>query len=200
MPTWSSDQLLVRKQHRGFTLLELMMVLLLIGLLVGAGLTLDYASSPSSQQQQAGLLAQQFKLATLEAVQSGNMWALDFFRVPVAGGTQAGYRWLFHDGSRWREADPAIVDASSSANLLPLAMQLRLSVDGAALEPELQQPLTTASNAANTRFAPEILLLPTHEITAFSAQLCSSDHNQCNVSVTVDALGRVLVQADHETR
>ena len=71
MPTSSSEQPFCAgasmKQHCGFTLLELMVVLLLIGLMAGAGLTLDFAGSPSSQQHQAELLAQQFRLAAQEA-------------------------------------------------------------------------------------------------------------------------------------
>ena len=177
------------------------MVLLLIGLMATVAVTLDFAGSAASQQQQATLLAQQFKLATLEAVQSGNMWGLDFFRVSVEPGqVQTGYRWLFHDGARWRPADPHWLDAKTSETLLPSALQLRLSVDGSAFEPELQQPLVNASGAANLRFAPEVLLLPTREFTAFSASVCQSDSQQCGVGVNVDALGRIVMQADNETR
>lgn len=196
MPTWNSD-----RQQRGFTLLELMMVLLLIGLLAGAGLTLDFAGSASSQQQQAEMLAQQFKLASQEAVQSGNLWALDFFRLPLAQGqSQSGYRWLFHDGKRWQEAEPAMLDAKAGTTLLPAAIQLRLSLDGSVLEPELRQALITASGAANSRFAPEIVLSSTREFSAFTAQLCSSEDKTCGAEVSVDALGRVVVQADHAAR
>ncbi len=197
---WNSDQQFARQPCCGFTLLELMMVLLLIGLLASAGLTLDFSSSPSSQQHQAEQLAQQFKLASLEAVQSGNLWALDFFRVNVEDSSQTGYRWLFHDGSRWQAADPKILDARSNETLLPPTLLLRVSVDGSTLEPELQQALTTATGAANARFTPEVLLLPTREFTAFTAQLCSSDNKHCDANVNVDALGRIAVQAEHAAR
>jgi prepilin-type N-terminal cleavage/methylation domain-containing protein len=207
MPTWNSDRHFFARakgfvaQADGFTLLELMMVLLLIGLMATVALTLDFAGSAASQQQQAALLAQQFRLASIEAVQSGNLWALDFFKLSVEQGrSQTGYRWLFHDGTRWRAADPKWLDAKSSETLLPTAMQLRLSVDGSALEPEPQQQLVNANGAANQRFTPEVLLLPTREFTAFSARVCSADDQQCGAGVSVDALGRVVMQADNEAR
>lgn len=200
MPTSSSDQSPVmagvRQRCHGFTLLELMMVLLLIGLMAGAALTLDFAGSASSQQHQAEMLAQQFKLASLEAVQSGSVWALDFFRLPVENGRSAtGYRWLYNDGSRWQAADPQALDAKTSETILPAALELQLSVEGSALEPELQQALQTANGKANTRFTPEILLLPTREFTAFTALLCASNNKGCDVAVNVDALGRITMQA-----
>jgi len=209
MPTSSSEQPFCAgasmKQHCGFTLLELMVVLLLIGLMAGAGLTLDFAGSPSSQQHQAELLAQQFRLAAQEAVQSGNLWALDFYRARVGtGNTGTGYRWLFHDGLRWQEADPELLGAKSGATVLPVDLQLQLRVDGTSLEPEPQQALVTGSGAANAGFMPEILLSPTRESTPFVVQICDSANQGCGMGVSVDALGRVVLlpdqKADHAAR
>jgi len=199
MPTWNSDRSVIAPAQ-GFTLLELMMVLLLIGLMASVALTLDFTGSAASQRQQAARLAQQFKLAVLEAVQSGNLWALDFFKLSVEPGrTQTGYRWLFYDGGHWRAADPKWLDAKSNETLLPPELQLRLSVDGSAIEPEQQQQLVNQSGAANPRFVPEVLILPTREFTAFSARVCQSGDQHCGVGVSVDAMGRVVVQADDET-
>jgi len=181
--------------QRGFTLLELMMVLLLLGLLVGAGLTLDFSGSPSSQRQVATQLAGQLQLAALEAVQSGNEWGLDFFMRTTADGNNAsGYRWLWHDGKRWQNADPALLHASAADYLLPAELEWQLTVDGSTLQPEPQQALATTNGAANPRFRPEILLSPQREGTPFSLQLCARGHQSCTTAIDVDELGRVTVR------
>lgn len=197
---WSSEPANRRFSFgSGFTLLELMMVLLLIGLLLGVGLTLDFAGSPQSQQQQAQQLAEQYRLAAEEAVLSGNVWALDFFRLPArTGAAEAnGYRWLYHDGKQWQPAEPKVLDAETNEFLLPPGQSWQLTVNGAVLQPGLQQALLAAGGRANTAFAPAVLLLPTRESTAFAVEWCDNTHG-CSAALTVDALGRAVVKNNED--
>ncbi|MES2605537.1 MAG: type II secretion system minor pseudopilin GspH [Pseudomonadota bacterium] len=172
--------------ERGFTLLELMTVVLLIGLLLGVGLSLDFADSANTPQQQAQRLAQQFTLASEEAVLSGAIVGLDFYRT---ADNANGYRWLSHDGKQWHELTPALVDAESSQHTLPL-QQLQLLIDGTPLEFEELQVLEGDQDAERQRFTPEILLLPTRELTPFSLILGEAVGG---VVLSMDALGRTTV-------
>lgn len=165
----------------GFTLLELMVVVLLLGLLLGIGLNLDVTATSTQPEQQLQRLSQQFTLATLEAVQAGTLWGLDFYRQPDG----SGYRWLSHDGTRWQAADPAPIDAEVSDFRWPSGMVSELMIDGRVVAIEPAQSL----DAADTPAQPDILLLPTRESTAFTFTL----QQQTRASMTVDALGRVML-------
>lgn len=180
----------MRASERGFTLLELMTAVLLIGLLLGVGLSLDFADSANTPQQQAQRLAQQFTLASEEAVLGGEILGLDFYRT---ANNANGYRWLSHDGSRWQPVQPAIVDAASNQQVLPLQQQAQLTMDGTTLQFEQWQDLAGEPTAALQAFMPEILLLPTREFTPFSLTLSGATDS---VVLVVDSLGRTTVAAD----
>lgn len=175
MPMCSSE--------RGFTLLELMTVVLLIGLLAGVGLSMDFSDTADAPPQQMQRLAQQFTLASEEAVLSGAVLGLDFYRSEE----RIGYRWLLHDGKHWLAAEPSVFDAESNATLLPAQQQLRLRVDGESIIPEALQDL---SGDDASRFAPDVLLLPTREFTPFFLVLGDGSSSR---QMSVDALGRVEV-------
>jgi prepilin-type N-terminal cleavage/methylation domain-containing protein len=185
----------------GFTLLELMIVLLLLGMLVGVGLTVDFGGSPSSQRAVAAQLAEQIRLASLEAVQSGTSFGLDFVEGVANDGKFAqGYRWLRYDGKRWQLAEPALLDAKYAEFRLPDALTWQLRIDGTELHPQLPQPLQLAGGAANPRLQPSIVLQPSRAMTPFALAICEHDAQSCNATLVVDALGRVEQRDDDATR
>ena len=185
----------------GFTLLELMIVLLLLGMLVGVGLTVDFTGSPSSQRQVMEQMAEQVRLASLEAVQSGKTWGLDFIVLSEPDGSVVnGYRWLMHDGKRWRLAEPSLVHAEQAEFRLPAAFAWQLRIDGTELRPQLPQPLQLASGAANSRFHPMIELQPGREVTPFELTVCEQGERSCTATLMVDALGRVAQRDDDAAR
>lgn len=175
---WCSEST-TRSGMRGFTLLELMMVVLLLGLLIGVGLNLDVTDTPAQPHTQLEQLSQQFTLASLEAVQGGTVWGLDFYRLPQG----SGYRWLSHDGRSWQEVEPAILDADTSDFRWPSGMASELIVDGRIVSMQPPQPFTGDPQAVQ----PDILLLPTRESTPFTLTL----QQQTRASMTVDTMGRV---------
>ena len=63
----SDAKALPARQAAGFTLLELMMVLLLVGLLAGVSLTLDFSGN-QSEQAAAEAFSGQWQLAALESL------------------------------------------------------------------------------------------------------------------------------------
>jgi prepilin-type N-terminal cleavage/methylation domain-containing protein len=184
---WCSDQAPALSRARGFTLLELLTVLLLIGFLLGVGLRLDVGLSRNTPEQLTAQLAQQFTLASLEAVQAGSVWGLDFYQQ----GGQSGYRWLVYEGQRWRGADAALVDAETSTYSWPADSVAEWIVDAMAVVPAPLQSL--ADDTASATLQPEILLLPTRENTPFTLVLRQAAQTQ-NASLRVDALGRTTLE------
>lgn len=175
-------QTLYIKHGSGFTLVEMMAVVVVIGLALGAMLTLDFADSPQQQEQQAQRFANELSLATQEAVLDGAIWGLDFFS--EAGGL-LGYRWLRQEASAWNVV-PLPGFATSEAWFTGTA-QVELSSGAVVLKPEVRVVLETLP--ADTRFAPEVLLLPTREVTPFTLRLSGAD--AAPIVVTADLLGRI---------
>lgn len=185
----------------GFTLLEVMLVLLLLGLLVGVGLTVDFSGSPSSQRAVAAQVAEQLRLASLEAVQSGDSYGLDFVAgIATDGNFAQGYRWLRFDGKAWQPVEPALLDAKYAEYRLPDTFTWQLQVDGSELRPQLPTPLKLANGAANPRFQPTIVLQPSRSVTPFALTICEHDGQSCSATLVVDALGRVEQRDDDAAR
>lgn len=186
----SDAKALPARQAAGFTLLELMMVLLLVGLLAGVSLTLDFSGN-QSEQAAAEAFSGQWQLAALESLQRGETWGLDFFI--SENGAEQGYRWLRHDGQRWQLVDAALLNTRADTVVLAAGQQVQLQVDAASLGLENRQALALANGSANPRFQPEILLQPTREATPFSLSFCNKASTQCSERLQVDLLGRLEV-------
>ncbi len=168
----------------GFTLMELLVVILLLGLGIGVSLTVDVGGGAQQPKQQALLLANQLELAAQEAVLDGRTLGLDFFR----DGGRFAYRWLRQEESGWAAAD--LRDATET--LLPETLDATLSLRGQNLAPEPRADLASA-----TAFAPEVLLLPTREVTPFTLTLAGTAGAPS--VLTADLMGRVRVDDDAPT-
>jgi prepilin-type N-terminal cleavage/methylation domain-containing protein len=171
---------------RGFTLVELLVVMLLIGLAFGVSLTVDFATSPQQQKQQTTLLANALELAAQEAVLDDSVLGLDFFSEDSA----FGYRWLqLRDGS-WRPF--TLQDDDASDRLLSRDFSATLLLSGIEHVPEPRVDLAAADS-----FTPEILLLPTRELTPFTLSLAGNAGEASIISA--DLMGRIRVDADVPT-
>lgn len=170
--------------NAGFTLIELLAVILVLGLALSVGLTLDFAGSPQQQKQQTLLLANSLELHAQDAVLDSRVLGLDFF---TSGAQRTGYRWLqLHDGS-WNTYTRQ--DEATADTLFPEGLTMVLELGGQALAPE---PLVDLPHVDG--FAPEILLLPTRELTPFTLALAGSADTASELAV--DLMGRVRVDAD----
>lgn len=167
---------------RGFTIVELLVVILLIGLALGVSLTVDFATSPQQQKQQTTLLANALELAAQEAVLDGNILGLDFF---TADDT-LGYRWVQLQGDD--EWVPLTGDGLSET-LLAREFSATLTLAGQEHLPELRVDLDSVAP-----FAPEVVLLPTREITPFTLSLAGNTGDASALSA--DLMGRIRVDAD----
>lgn len=164
----------------GFTLIELLAVLVLLGLGLGIGLTLDVDGSPQQQQQQALLLANRLELAAQDAVLDDRIVGFDLFIDETQG---TAYRLLeLRDGS-WQEF------ANPEEEVFTAAFTVTLALDGQSVSPEPRVDVPAPAD-----FAPEVLLLPTRELTPFTLTFASAEGNASVLSA--DLMGRIRVDAD----
>jgi general secretion pathway protein H len=173
-----------RRSAAGFTLMELLVVMLLLGLGLGVGLTVDFASGPQQQKQQALLLANALELAAQEAVLDRKTLGLDFFREEG----RVAYRWLRQQDAEWQ---PYVLEDVTEMRLAE-AMTATLILDGQDVDLEPRADLATASS-----FAPEIQLLPTREVTPFALTIAGAAGTSS--VLTADLMGRLRVDEDAPT-
>jgi prepilin-type N-terminal cleavage/methylation domain-containing protein len=180
--------MLTSTNSRGFTLVELLVVMLLLGFGFGVGLTVDFTGSAQQQKQHTLMLANDLELAAQEAVLDETVLGLDFF-VP-AGEQVVAWRWLQLQDEAWQPY--ALQDRDEEATVLPPGMTATLHLAGQSVVPELLTELATAD-----AFAPEILLLPTRELTPFTLTLEGAAGSAS--ALTADLMGRVRVDEDAPT-
>lgn len=153
----------MRQYSRGFTLLELMVVIVLIGILLGM-VSFATGNHPVRQaRQQASGLIQLLQTLREQAVLEGREYGL---RLGIDG-----YQVVRFDGQDWR--------ALGTAYRLPAGLQLRLEQEG--------QPLTLGDRPGH----PHLLLLSSDETSAFTLYIATDGRQE--VSVSSDGLGEPMI-------
>ena len=186
----------VNTSAAGFTLIELMVVILLIGLALGVGLTLDFSSSPQRLEQKTQQVANITELLAQEAVLSGAVLGLDFFTAVQDGIETTGIRWLHQEPEGWVPVDIGEVGEQGEI-LFASDIDVQLEVEANLLIPEEKQELNIAAADNKQKFSPELLFLPSREITPFILSLNGEDNIVSRVSA--DIMGRVRVNEDAPT-
>src|SRR5690606_38412157 len=99
------------QQSRGFTLVEILVVVLIIGLGVGIVSFTIGGNQPLALRNEARQFATQLEMVAGEAVLAGEAWGLQFYRSVDrdTGDNQIGWRWL-----RYRDVD-AVINAEMNA-------------------------------------------------------------------------------------
>jgi len=153
----------VRKRAQGFTLLELMVVILLIGVLLGM-VSFATGNNPAreARQEASGLIQLLHKIreqAVLEGREYGVRLETD------------GYQVFTLDGLQWRAAGPIY--------RLPAGLQLRLEQEGQALK------------LGDRPGQPHVLLLSNDETSAFTLHIESGEQRWSSISS--DGLGEPTI-------
>ncbi|VVN97013.1 type II secretion system minor pseudopilin GspH [Pseudomonas fluorescens] len=153
----------MRKRAQGFTLLELMVVILLIGILLGM-VSFATGNNPARQarQEASGLIQLLHKLRE-QAVLEGREYGVRF--------ETDGYQVFKLDGRPWRAAGPVY--------RLSVGLQLRLEQEGQALK------------LGDRPGQPHVLLLSNDETSAFTLHLESDEQRWSSISS--DGLGEPTI-------
>lgn len=140
------------RSSRGFTLLELLVVLLIIGVLISFAV-LSISRADNAVEEEAQRLAALIKLASQEAVLQGRELAIEF------DGDR--YDFLAFDGTEWQPLDD---DELLRARTLPFDVIVELEIEGERLSlSTVQGEQKGAGNAP-----PRIFLLSSGEMSPFN--------------------------------
>lgn len=174
-----------RSSGRGFTLVEIMAVILLIGLSLGAVLSVGLTREEQTPRAQLRMFANEFRLATGEALLDAQTLGLLFFR-PAEDEAALAWRWLRRGDDGWELRETG-EDAATGAFH---AAVVQLTVDGVPLEPAS----ISRDAVVQTDLEPQVLIYPTREVTPFRLRL--QEEGQEGNQLNVDLMGRVLVDVD----
>jgi prepilin-type N-terminal cleavage/methylation domain-containing protein len=177
----------ISSNKNGFTLVEVLVVVLIIGLSLSVLFRLDYSPGPRQVNVAARAFAGAAELVLEEAVLSGDDWGIDFFIEQAGAEPVYGYRWLHYRDERWQEDVPVGYDMPALTRL-DNALSLRLAVDGLGADIGGKVSLVDPSGLPGD-FSPDVWLFPDHETTPFNVEFGHPDY--ASVMVASDMLGRI---------
>lgn len=177
-----------QQSQQAFTLVEVLVVLLIIGLSLGALSRIDYSTGPRKLEIQIRNFANTAELMMQEAALGGEIWGIDFFQ---EDDRRYGYRWLHLLDNGWQSGMPVGFDEFSESVVMDEGFEILLSIEG--LDAELERKVSLEEiDLIPPDFAPEIWLYPVHESTPFTSKF---SHNEFGSwAVTSDLLGRMIMQ------
>lgn len=190
--TYRTSNRMLKLRYAGFTLMEVMLVILLMGL-AAAAVTMSIGNS--GPQQALERTAQQFIAAT-ELVLDETVLSGYFVGIVVE---KTSYQFVYYKDSKWH---PLEKDRILSEKQMDPGVTLNLVLDGLPLVQEdetdeswFEEPLIEPSAEDKKKHPePQILLLPSGEMSAFELSfIAKTDQGEIDVLVVGDALGRVTL-------
>ncbi|NRD71991.1 type II secretion system minor pseudopilin GspH [Shewanella sp. VB17] len=182
-----------RMHQRGFTLLEVLLVILLMGLAASA-VTMGMGGSDKKKKLEA--TAKQF-IATTEMVLDETVLNGFFIGIIVE---DTSYKYVVYDDEKWQDLTQ---DRLLSERQMNEGVQIDLMLDGLPLAQEdeddesfLGQSLMEQWAEEREKFPePQILLFPSGEMSAFELTFVSEDEsgNKVTALVVGDGLGRLTL-------
>jgi general secretion pathway protein H len=163
----------------GFTLLEIMVVLVLIGIIFSfAVLSVSRNDQDEAMKRETHRLATLIDMANDEAVIRGQEFAIHF--------TEHGYAFLVLQIEGWQELQD---DRLLKSYKLPEGISVRIEVEGE--PPGLGQP---DKKAEDTR-TPQVYILSSGEMTPFSATF-QAEQSRIRYHLTATMLGKLDWEAE----
>ncbi|SEH04626.1 type II secretion system minor pseudopilin GspH [Candidatus Venteria ishoeyi] len=172
--------LLRQRQVAGFTLLEVLVVMVLIGVILGlAALSTNLGGHQKILETEAKRLQQLLQLATEEAILNSRTLGVQF--------KTNGYRFLRLEDQTWQAVDGTTSTGDNVGNIkqvfrprqLPEGFELQIEIEGVYTELDSytqtgvdEMPMDEGGNL------PQILLLPDGETTPFICILQTVDQQQ----------------------
>ncbi len=198
--TCRTSNKMLKLRHAGFTLMEVMLVILLMGLTASA-VTLSIGQKGPEQTLEKA--AQQFIAAT-ELVLDETVLSGQFVGIVV---DKSSYKFVYYKDGKW---NPLEKDRILSEKQLGKNVTLNLVLDGLPLEQEdeeeaeswFDKPLIEPSVTDKKKHPePQILIFPSGEMSPFELSfITKTDVGQLDVLVAGDALGRLSLGRDDEVR
>lgn len=197
--TYRTSNRMLKLRHAGFTLMEVMLVILLMGL-AAAAVTMSIGNS--GPQQALERTAQQFIAAT-ELVLDETVLSGYFVGIVVE---KTSYQFVYYKDSKWH---PLEKDRILSEKQMDPGVTLNLVLDGLPLVQEdeteeswFEEPLIEPSAEDKKKHPePQILLLPSGEMSAFELSfIAKTDQGEIDVLVVGDSLGRLTLGHPDEVR
>ncbi|GAB3096080.1 type II secretion system minor pseudopilin GspH [Aestuariicella hydrocarbonica] len=146
------------RHSRGFTLLEILLVVIIIGVMASLALLAIGGNDSRLLQQEASRLQQRLLLAQNEAVFNQCNLGLQF--------TDSGYTFLHFDETQadWQKLN----ESGLTPYQFELPIHLRLELEGKVLQLQPQSQGNRSNGSNSERLRPQVLLLADGEISAFT--------------------------------
>jgi general secretion pathway protein H len=167
------------RSQRGFTLLEILVVVAIIGMLIGAAtLSMGALGNDREMEQETQRLRSMVGLLNEEALMQTRDYGVLF--------TQVGYRFVVFDYPLAKWVEP-LGDELLEPHALEPELSMRLFLDGR--EVQLQR---TFESLDPDEIEPQIMLLSSGEVTPFTIEL-ARDGNDGRFKLTTELDGAVEV-------
>ena len=191
---------MLKLRHAGFTLMEVMLVILLMGL-TAAAVTMSIGNS--GPQQALDRTARQFIAAT-EMVLDETVLSGQFIGIVIE---KTSYQFVFYKDGKWEPLDK---DRLLSEKQMDPGVVMNLVLDGLPLVQDdeeddswFEEPLIEPSADDKKKHPePQVMLFPSGEMSAFELTFISKTDKgqQAEALVVGDALGRLTIGRPDETR
>jgi general secretion pathway protein H len=179
----STSPPMLRAAQRGFSLLELLVVVAIIGILVGAVvLSIDIVGADREVEQETQRLRGMVDLLHEEALMQGRDYGLML--------TRTGYRFYVYDYRQLKWAEPAD-DRLLREHSLPKPFELAVALDDREL-----QLLRDFESQEIENPEPQVMILSSGEITPFEIDLYRDRADGAHFTLTGELDGKLEVSKE----
>ena len=173
--------------QRGFTLIEIMAVVLIIGLALGLGLRMDLQDLSVEARNEGKRFANAASVVLEEAVLSGELWGVDFYQ----SGDNFGYRWVHLDEGAWQVDSPEGLEEVLPHTEMDPAFHLQVEIEKIPFQPSRLNQTELASITPDG-YLPPVVFTPDHQTVPFTFTI-KTDRSSA-VTVETDLLGRFRIR------